>query len=195
MTPETAAKIKGRLAAGGMTQHQIARYYGVTKYVVEDISRGKTWVKVSPVHFSPPPRRLDKWRNSSKISPETAAEIKGYLAESDLTHREIAECCDASQEIVSMISRGRNWVDVPRRYFSAHYLHGLKAARQKRGISQVDLAGDALGMYNNTHISAYENVKRRASPETMRKIAEVLDATMEELVEAPVPCEAQGVAV
>lgn len=61
----------------------------------------------------------------------------------------------------------------------------LKDLRIKKGISQVRLAMD-LNLSQNT-ISRYENNQREADYETLIKIADYFDVSLDELLERDFP--------
>lgn len=60
------------------------------------------------------------------------------------------------------------------------YVSNLKRTRQLKGMSTREL-GERTGM-DQSMISKLENERRGAYPRTVRKIAEALDVSIEELV-------------
>lgn len=63
---------------------------------------------------------------------------------------------------------------------SEYFHENLKIARQKKGMSQKDVA-DSIGVAKSTY-SLYESGKREPNVATIKKIASVLDTSGDELL-------------
>lgn len=57
---------------------------------------------------------------------------------------------------------------------------GIKKMRQKRGLSQGQLA-DLIGVAQQ-HVSRWENGKHRPSIDTVQKLAEILNCNISDLI-------------
>ena len=73
---------------------------------------------------------------------------------------------------------------------SKHFYENLKNVREKKGISQKEMA-ERIGVAKSTY-SMYESGSREPNLQTIRKIANVLDVSIEYLMNGYVDYELQN---
>lgn len=89
-----------------LSQREIGKIFGVCRWTVRNIKSGKIWQHPDFV------RKPKKDRQRPLLTPHSAKVVKVYLAEANLTHREIGKIFGVSRGAISSVSQGRTWKNI-----------------------------------------------------------------------------------
>ena len=106
LTQDDAAEIRRLFAAGGISQREIARQYGVKPATIGAIIANETFPDPD---YTPPPKI--KRTAANFLGPDKARQIRQLYAEGGMSQRELADRFDISLSAVSQIVRNRLYPD------------------------------------------------------------------------------------
>ena len=116
LTEADIVEIRGRYAAGGVTQEDLAREFGVTVSTIRNITNRRTWKHIpgEPVR---PPKRVNRARRGrdhpgAKLTAPQALEIYALANARQLSDSEIAQRYNVATSRISDIRCGNTWSHV-----------------------------------------------------------------------------------